>query len=99
MEKKTNGFDTMMYAVWELLDKVDMNQDTFSMNCFKLGKLIKRQKLKSKHTLEPKEISYYSKSLVEIYKGWGMNGHPDWKVREKEMSSVFTIVFERKEGV
>ena len=36
---------------------------------------------------------------MEIFENWGSHGHRDWKVREKEMSSTFTIVFERKEFV
>jgi len=93
----SNGFHTMMYAVWELLDKVNIESNSISMNAFKLGKLIKRQKIKSKHTLDQKEIYYYSQSLKEIYKEWARHGHPDWSVREKEISSVFTVIFERKE--
>jgi hypothetical protein len=95
--EKSNGFHAMMYAIWELLDKVDIHQDKISMNAIKLGKLIKRQKLKSKHTLDQKEIRYYTISLVEIFKSWGTHGHKDWKVKEKDMASVFTVNFERKE--
>ena len=93
----SNGFHTMMYAIWELLDKVDMKYDRISMNAIKLGKLIKRQSIKSKHTLNQKEIHYYTISLREIYKNWAMKGHPDWSVKEKDMSATFTIIFERKE--
>lgn len=95
----SNGFHSMMYALWEMLDKVDMNVNGISMNAIKLGKLIKRQKLKSKHTLDQKEIRYYTLGLVEIYKNWGRYGHKDWKVSEREMSSIFTVYFERKDGV
>ena len=93
----TNGFHALMYSVWEILDKVDQEQDRYSMNAFKLGKLIKRQKLKSKHTLNPKEIHYYTLGLIEIYKNWARYGHNEWAIKEKEMSASFTVVFLRKE--
>jgi len=92
----SNGFHTMMYAVWEILDKLDRDVTMFSMNAIKLGKLIKRQKLKSKHTLTQQEISYYSRGLIEVCRNWAIYGHPDWKVKEKTPSSMFTVVFERK---
>ena len=94
-DRLSNGFHSMMYAVWELLDKIEMERDHYSMNAIKLGKLIKRIPLKSKHTLDEKEIHYYSIGLKEIYMNWSRFGHPEWKVREKD-SFRFTIVFERK---
>lgn len=95
----SNGFHTMMYAVWELLDKVDIHTDRISLNAIKLGKYIKRQKLKSKHTLDKKELRYYSNSLAEIYKSWGRRGHKDWTVRENEFSASFSVIFERKKEI
>ena len=94
----SNGFHTMMYAVWEILDKLDDNVESISMNGIKLGKLIKRHPLKSKHTLTRKEINCYSRGLIEICQNWGVHGHPSWNVREKTPSSMFTAVFYRKEG-
>ena len=94
-DRLSNGFHPIMYAVWELLDKVDIERDYISMNAIKLGKLIKRIPLKSKHTLDDKEIHYFSIGLKEIYMNWATFGHPEWKVRERD-AFVFTIVFERK---
>ncbi len=95
----SNEFHTLMYAVWEILEKLDIHQDIFSLNAMKFGKLIKRQKIKSKHTLNQKEIAYYTQALVEIYRNWAMYGHRDWTVKEREMTAVFTIEFKRKTGI
>lgn len=95
----SNGFHAVMYCVSEILDKVDLKQDRITFNYSKLGKLIKRQRVKSKHTLGDKEIRYYGKKLVEIFKNWGTHGHEEWIVRQKNPSSVFTVVFIRKESL
>ncbi len=95
-ELLSNGFHSMMHSVWEILDNVDFETEKFTVNAYKLGKLIKRQKVKSKHTLEENEISYYSKKLYEIRKFWATYGHPDWKIKEKVPSGSFTVQFIRK---
>jgi len=99
IEEKQNGYHAVMYAVWEILDKVDPNQHKFSLYGFKLGKLIKRYKLKSKHTLTNEERMYYHNMLVEVFKNWAIGGHPDWRVKEKDMQPTFTVEFIRKDGV
>ncbi len=91
-----NGFYSMMYSVWAILDKVDNDQDKFTLNAYRLCKLIKRQKLKSKHTLDNGELQFYSRMLAEIFKKWVGYGHSDWKVREKLPSPTFTVQFIRK---
>lgn len=95
-DQLSNGFHSMMYCVSEILDKLDFDQEKFTLNAYKLGKLIKRQKVKSKHTLDDVEISYYSRMLYEILKHWGRYGHKDWKIMEKVPSSSLTVQFIRK---
>jgi len=94
-----NGYHAIMYGVWELLDKVDLDQHSFSLTGYKLGKLIRRYKLKSKYTITHEERMYYHNKLVEVYKNWAIDGHPDWNVKEKEMQPTFTVEFIRKEGI
>ncbi|MCK4544180.1 hypothetical protein KAU43_01450 [candidate division WOR-3 bacterium] len=97
MAEPSNECYTMMHSIWEILDKVDPNLNKFSVNAVKLGKLIKRQRLKSKHTLGQSEIHYYTKLLVEVFKNWADYGHRDWKVRQRNPSTTFTVLFERKD--
>ena len=93
---KSNGFHTMMHTVWEMLDKVDINQPYITIHGVKLGKYIKRIPLKSKHTLDENEVAYYTRGLMEVFRSWPTHGHPNWNVRQKQMSERFAVIFERK---
>lgn len=96
-DRLSNGFHSMMHSVWEILDKVDPDIDILTLTCYKLGKLIKRKKVKSRHTLDDTEISYYSRMLYEIFREWVRYGHRDWKVKEKVPSGSLTVQFIRKQ--
>lgn len=85
-----------MFSLKQILDKLNPDVESITLNAKKLGKLIKGQKIKSRYTLTEDENWYYASGLKELYRNWGFYGDRGWTVEEKTPNPRFTVIFRRK---
>ena len=89
------NYDTVMFSLREILNKIPKNKDFFRINPILFGKILKGTAINSKYTLTKSEIHYYRNSLIYAYKNWITEGHKEWIVTE--ISGLqFTLKFIRK---
>lgn len=89
------NYDSIMYALREILNKTSPDKEFVRLNPILFGKLMKGWQYNSKETLTRSEISYYRESLIYALKNWVKEGHNDWIAIEIQ-GMQFTIKFIRK---